>query len=174
MPGTVFLEGKNVELRTIEEEDIEFFRDGVNHPEVRVHMGNTRPQNLEDEEEFFQHIVDTDDVHFLVCDDGEPMGIISLEEKEKPANIAEIGLWLHPDFHGNGYGTEATEILVDYAFNQLEYHKVYARAHEDNEASKSLWEKLGFQKEGELRDHVYLKGEHKNLLYFGLIEGERE
>lgn len=174
MPGTVFIEGDTVELRTVEKEDIEFLRDGVNHPEVRVHMGNTRPQNLESEEAFFEHIVESsEEVHLLICRSGEPMGIVSLTEKEEPAKIAEAGIWLHPDYHGNGYGTEASELIIEHGFDQLNYHKIYARAHADNKASQSIWKKLGFKREGELRDHVYTQGEHRNLIYYGLLEDER-
>lgn len=175
MPGNVFLEGEQVELRIVEEEDLEFLRDGVNHPEVRRHTGNSRPQNLEDEKAFFENFIqDTEDLHLLICREGEPMGIVSLKEKEEPSNIAEIGIWLHPDYHGQGYGTEAVEMITEHGFKQLNYQKVYARAHNGNEASKSIWEKLGFEKEGQLREHVLVKGERRDLVYYGLLRGEKE
>lgn len=173
MPGEKFIEGENVKLRTIEKEDIEFLRDGVNHPEVRKHMGNPKPQNLEDEEAFFEHIIGaSDEIHLLICNDEKPMGIINLEEKEKPSNIAKLGIWLHPDYHNQGYGTEAVELIIEHGFKQLNYHKLYARAHGDNKASQRIWEKHGFEKEGQLREHVFLEGEHKDLIYYGLLKGE--
>lgn len=172
MPGTVFLEGEEVELRTVEKEDIEFLRDGVNHPEVRKHMGNTRPQNLENQEDFFEHISETEDIHLLICRKEDPMGLISLKEKEEPSNIAQLGIWLHPDYHNQGYGTEAAKIIVEHSFEQLNYHKIYARAHGDNRASQKIWEKHGFEKEGQLRKHVLVDGNHTDLLYYGLLRGE--
>ncbi|MFB6174909.1 MAG: GNAT family N-acetyltransferase [Candidatus Nanohalobium sp.] len=173
MPGNVFLEGENVHLRTVEKDDIEFLRDGVNHPDVRVHMLNRRPQNLEDEEEFFQDVIrDEDDVHLLICRGEEPMGIISLNQHSEESKVAEIGIWLHPNYHGNGYGTEASSIMTDYGFNQLNYHKIYARAHSENEASQSIWRKLGFEQEGRLREHVYTEGEYRDAVYFGKLKGE--
>lgn len=54
MSGVVFLEGDSTDLRTIEEEDLEFLRNGVNHPNVRKFMGNRKPQNLENQEEFLK------------------------------------------------------------------------------------------------------------------------
>lgn len=174
MPGEVFLEGSEVELRTVEKEDKEFLRDGVNHPEVRKHMGNSRPQNMESEEEFFEHLTETQDIYLVICRKGEPMGIVSLEEEEKPSNIADIGIWLHPEYHSEGYGTEAIELIIEHGFKQLNYHKLYARAHGDNEASQRIWEKHGFEKEGELRQHVLVEGEHRDVLYYGLLRGEYE
>jgi ribosomal-protein-alanine N-acetyltransferase len=102
------------------------------------------------------------------------MGIVSLEEKEEPSNIAELGIWIHPEFHGNGYGTEAVELVIEHGLEQLNYYKLYARAHAENEASQRIWEKHGFEKEGLLREHVFVKGEHRDLLYYGLLRGEYE
>lgn len=166
------MEGEEIELRPVEKEDIEFLRDGVNNPEVRKHIGNTRPQNLENEEDFFENVVESDDVHLLICRENQPMGIVSLEEKEEPANIAELGIWLHPKYHGEGYGTEAVELILEHGFRQLNYYKLFARAHADNQASKKLWKKHGFEREGEFREHVLVEGERKDVIYYGLLRGE--
>ncbi|MDY6771400.1 MAG: GNAT family protein [Candidatus Nanohaloarchaea archaeon] len=174
MPGTVFLDGETVTLRTIEEEDLEFLRDGVNHPDVRVDVGNHRPQNLADEREFFEEAVCGDGpVQLLICRDEEPLGVVGLEPRESDAErIGRLGIWLHPEFHGQGYGTEAMELFVTYAFDQLNYHKLYARTHADNEASRRLFEKLGFEQEGVFRDHAYLDGSYTDLIYHAMFEEE--
>ncbi|MFB6099900.1 MAG: GNAT family N-acetyltransferase [Candidatus Nanohalobium sp.] len=175
MPGSKFLEGDKVNLRTIEEEDAEFLRDGVNHPEVRVWMGNTRPQNLEDEKGFIDEVVSSDSsINLMICREGYPKGIISLTDQEDEGKIGELGIWLHPEFHGNGFGTEAAWMLTDHAFKQLNYHKVYARAQKQNQPSIGVWEKLGFQKEGEFRDHTYAQGEYQDVVYLGMIQGDWE
>ncbi|MFB6158209.1 MAG: GNAT family N-acetyltransferase [Candidatus Nanohalobium sp.] len=87
--------------------------------------------------------------------------------------VAEIGIWIHPDYHGNGFGTEASELLVKYAFDHRNYHKIVARAIESNTGSQKIWEKLGFQKEGEQREEMYRDGKHRDVYYYGLIEHER-
>lgn len=175
MPGKTFLEGNKVNLRTVEKEDIEFLRDGVNHPDVRKHIGNTRPQNLGSEEDFFENMVEAkDDIHLLICKGNEPKGLVSIKEKEKPSKVGEIGIWLHPDFHGKGHGTEAVEQIIEHGFYQLNYHKLYARAHSENEASKKLWKRHGFEQEGQLREHVLVEGKHRDLLYYGLLRGEKK
>lgn len=167
------MKGEKINLRTIEEEDAEFLRDGVNHPDVRVWMSNTRPQNLDDEKEFIEEVVsDEDDVHLLICQDGYPKGIISLMDQEDEGKIGELGIWLHPEFHGNGFGSEAAELLTEHAFNQLNYHKIYARAQKQNEPSIGIWEKLGFQKEGEFREHTYAQGSYQDVVYLGILQGE--
>jgi len=174
MPGTIFLSGEEeVGLRAIEEEDAEFLRDGVNHPEVRVWMGNTKPQSLDDEQDFIEESVSSDDsVNLLICKDEDAKGIISLTDQDREGKVGELGIWIHPDFHGNGLGTEAAELLTDHAFNQLNYHKIYARAQKQNRPSIGVWEKLGFRREGELRDHTYAQGEYQNVIYLGMLRGD--
>jgi len=54
MSGAVFLEGDTVALVTLEEEDLEFVRDGVNHPEVRTPVGQSFPTNLADERRYWE------------------------------------------------------------------------------------------------------------------------
>lgn len=173
MPGAVFLEGDKVELRTIEEEDIEFLRNNINKLEVRTHLTNYKPVNLEQEKEFFNEVISSDDgVHLAICNEGEMVGIISLEENEKEIRVAEIGIWIDPEHRGNGYGTESAEIITEYGFNELNYHRIMARAHGENKGSQRIWEKLGFTKEGELREQVYREGDFTDAYLYGILEQE--
>lgn len=175
MPGAVFLEGDKVNLRTIEEEDIEFLRDGINNPEIRKFLTARRPVNLEQEKEFFENIISSDkDVHLAISVEEQMIGIISLEETESELRVAEIGIWIDADHHGNGYGTEAAELITNYGFNELNYHRIMARAQKKNKGSNRIWKKLGFEKEGEFREHTYSKGEFENVCVYGLLEHEWE
>jgi len=176
MPGATFIEGDKVNLRTIEEEDLEFMRESVNDAEVRVDMGNKRPKNMEAEKQFFEeNLSGSEDPSLMICSDGERIGIVKItREEDESDKVGKLGIWLHPDHHGEGYGTEACELIIDYGFNQLNLHKLYARAHQDNKASQKLWEKLGFEKEGVLREQAFLNGEYKYLFYYGILEDEWE
>lgn len=172
MPGAIFLEGEKVNLRTVEEEDLEFIRNTYNHPEVRNSINSRKPANLEQEKEFFKDTVSNDEsTQLLICSEEEPVGLISLSPKNEP-RVAEIGLWLHPEHHGNGYGTEASRLMIDYGFKETTYHRIYARVYESNKASQHIWEKIGFQKEGELREQIYRNGEFEDTYIYGILENE--
>jgi len=174
MPGALFLEGQNVNLRTIEEEDKEFLRDGVNNPKVGKKIGaEFKPLNLNQQEEFFQNeIVSGDSIHLAISQDQEIKGIISLIPRND--ETVKIGLWIEEESHGEGLGTEASELMINYAFNQLNYHRILARALEPNKASNKLWQKLGFTEEGTYREHVYRDGKHHDLKLYGLLKNEWE
>ncbi len=171
MAGAVFLEGENVELRTIEEEDYEKLRDWVNHYDIRRFIGIREPMNLQQEEEFLENELDRDDKVMLgICVDGELIGDIALEEKED--GVGELGILINPEHHGNGYGTEASKLLIKHAFNQLRYHKIMTRVVETNEKSNRVWEKLGFKHEGTLRKHTFLDGVYQDFQIYGLLKEE--
>jgi len=56
MPGAVFLEGDKVNLRTIEEQDLEFIRDNFNKSKVWKNLDYKIPQNLEQERDFLKKL----------------------------------------------------------------------------------------------------------------------
>lgn len=173
MPGPVFLDGDRVTLRPIEEDDLEFLQTQINDPRIWRAIGRSRPVNGEQEREFFENVVCGDDtVNFLVAADSTPIGTIGLHSIEWESRKAEIGYWLAPDHHGQGYGTEATERVVGYAVDQLGLHRIAARVFEYNEPSKRLLEKVGFTQEGVHRDGEFIDGEWQDVYWFGLLEDE--
>jgi RimJ/RimL family protein N-acetyltransferase len=76
------------------------------------------------------------------------------------------------DYWGHGYGTDAYSQLLDFAFNQRNLHRVQALVLEDNIASQKLHEKLGFVKEGILRDSVFKDGRYKSQIVYGLVKNQ--
>lgn len=173
MPGAIFLEGEKVNLRTIEDEDIEFLRENINKKEVRTHITANKPVNLNQEREFYEEVISKEDnVHLAISIEEEMIGIISLKDSDKDIQVAEIGIWIDPEHHGAGYGTEAAGLITEYGFKELNYHRIMARAHGENKGSQRIWEKLGFTKEGELREQVYREGEFMNAYLYGMLENE--
>ncbi len=173
MPGAVFIEGEKVNLRTVEEEDIEFLRDNINRKEVRTHLTARKPVNLKQEKEFFEEIISNqEDVQLAICSEKEMVGVISLEDVEKDVSTADIGIWISPNHQKKGYGKEAAKLITDYGFKELNYHRIFARTDEDNKGSQKLWEKLGFQKEGELREQTFREGEFRDIWIYGVLEHE--
>ena len=173
MAGAVFLEGDNVDLRTIEEEDIEFLRDNINRPEIRKNIGHRGPANLGQEKDFFEEVVSSDEgTHLSITRKGESdmVGIISLEPKSE--GVAEIGIWISPENHGKGFGTEASELLIEHGFNRERLHRIHARVFQKNEKSKSVWKKLGFTHEGTHRKDYFDDGKFWDTEIYGLLEEE--
>lgn len=84
----------------------------------------------------------------------------------------EIGYHLNKRYWGNGYATECSRTLIDYCFNKLKFHKVYADTDPDNKASQRVLGKLGFKLEGIIRDKRIVKGKWIDELDYGLLKKE--
>ncbi|MDH5018836.1 GNAT family N-acetyltransferase [Halobacterium rubrum] len=174
MPGPAFTTGERVSLHPIEDEDHEFLQRGRNHPEVRVPLTDTDVHTIDDVAE----LVDDADQHFLVCEkpDGDEaptrVGVVAFTWTSEPPKSGDMMYWVLPEHQGNGYVTEATELFLDYAFRECGYHKVTARALETNAASIAVLEKLGFQREGTLRDDHFVDGDLVDAHAFGLLADE--
>ena len=107
---------------------------------------------------------------FAVCDKitGELYGSIALSNHKNYRN-GELAYMIGQDYWNMGYGTEAAEAMIKWAFDHKAYHKVYARYFVSNPASGRIMEKVGMKKEGLLIDHVMKEGQFMDLLYFGII-----
>jgi len=71
-----------------------------------------------------------------------------------------------------GYDIDAMKSILDYCFNKKGLHKVATTAFDFNTTWIDHVKKLGFRKEGELREHVLKKNEFINKLIFGILEKE--
>ncbi|HYJ89145.1 MAG TPA: GNAT family N-acetyltransferase [Pyrinomonadaceae bacterium] len=86
----------------------------------------------------------------------------------------ELGYGLDRAEWGKGYMQEALHALLDYAFNRLDLHRIEADVDPRNMNSIRTVEKLGFRREGYLRERWQVNGEIQDALFFGLLRPEWE
>jgi len=174
MPGPTFIEGDRVDLCAVDEDDIEFLQETVNDPAVWPNIGARTPLTRKQEREWYEEHASADDgdVNFVVAVDDDPVGSLGLAGVDDQNGSTEIGIFLAEDAWGEGYGTEASRLAVDYAFDQLRRHRVVARVFEFNDASARVWEKLGFELDGRHRDEMYVDGEYHDVRYYSVLEDE--
>lgn len=172
MPGPRFLHGETVELRPIEEEDAAFLAETINDPRVRKSLVMRRPLSEGQEQDWIESTRDDDDIHLLICVDGDPVGSIGLHQIRHRPGTAEVGYFVAGDHHGQGYASEATRLLVRYAFDELGLHRVTGRAYATNEGSRRVLEKAGFTEEGRLREDAFAEGERVDTVVYGVLAEE--
>ena len=85
---------------------------------------------------------------------------------------AEIGFTLAREHQRHGYATEAVSAVLDRLFRVQGLHKVAGECDARNVASASLMERLGFTREGLLRQQTFIKGEWTDDLIYGLLSSE--
>lgn len=173
MPGPVFIEGDSIDLRTIEEDDIEFLQEGVNHPDVRRYVGGDFPFTRQRYEEKWSDSNSGDEfLQLLVCDGDKRLGDVSLAPVDERRGWANLGYWIHPDRQGKGYATEAARLVVSHGFSELRLHRISAAILAHNEPSKRVIEKLGFAHEGTKRDDAFTDGEHVDREIYAVLRDE--
>ncbi|NVO21617.1 MAG: GNAT family N-acetyltransferase [Bacteroidetes bacterium] len=99
----------------------------------------------------------------------ELLGCIGLTMKTDIEN-AELGYWIGEPYWNQGYATEAARAIIDFGFQSLGLHKIYANYFSNNAASGRVMEKIGMVQEGYLRQHVRHWGEYKDLYVFGIVK----
>ncbi len=101
--------------------------------------------------------------------DKKLIGCIGLTLKMEIEN-AELGYWIGEEFWNQGFATEAAKAIIQYSFESLNIHKVYANYFSNNPASGRVMEKAGMVQEGYLKEHVRHWGEYKDLFVYGIVK----
>jgi RimJ/RimL family protein N-acetyltransferase len=173
-----YLIGDLVYLRPLEREDALTIQPWFNDPEISQFLLRRRPMTLRDEEQFLERIAHSDsdialgivrrDVDQLIgC-----MGLHNFNHRNRNAtfgiSIGDKSAW------GCGFGTEATALLMEYAFAALNLHRVTLQVFEYNERAIRTYEKLGFRKEGVMREENYCNGRYWDTIVMGLLRQDWE
>ena len=103
---------------------------------------------------------------------GDLIGICSLFHWHPECRRMEIGYILARPYWGSGYMTEALTTLIDFAFSSLGLHRLEADIDPRNGASARVLERLGFQKEGHLRERWIVGGEVSDTALYGLLASD--
>lgn len=125
----------------------------------------------------FQERQEADDgfrLGITLADGGELVGTCGYHKWNKPHYKAEIGYDLLPEYWGKGIMTVAVGALVDYGFQEMALHRIEAFVDPLNTASSRLLGRLGFNREGLLRDAFFEKGVFVDAEIYSLLRADHE
>lgn len=100
------------------------------------------------------------------------IGNISIWHVSRLGRTGEIGYWVRTDQAGRGIATEATSAMLEKGFMHLGFHKITLRIAQGNRASERIAEKLGFTREGLLREELRINGVWVDHTLYSLLEHE--
>jgi diamine N-acetyltransferase len=170
------LKGKNVYLRALEPEDIDFIH-AVENDEAIWEVSNTQTpysrflikQYLENAH---QDIFQAKQLRLAICQEQSfrAVGLIDLFEYDPRNNRAGIGIIIKSDADRNkGIGSEALQLLINYAFTQLNLRQLFANIDTGNKASINLFTNFGFREIGVKKDWNLLNGNYRDEAIYQLI-----
>jgi RimJ/RimL family protein N-acetyltransferase len=97
------------------------------------------------------------------------VGTCTLASLSSEHRRAEVGFALARAAWGRGYVSEALPALLDFAFETLDLHRLEADVDPRNERSIRVLERLGFEREGYLRERYHVNGELQDAVLYGLL-----
>jgi len=173
-----FIVGEKIYLRGLERSDLtgDYF-DWLNDREVTRFMDSGLfPNTVEKMEDFYRNTaLSSDNAIFAIVEKkaDKHIGNIKLGPINWISRIASLGIMIgNKESWGKGYATEAIKLVVDYAFKELNLHKVTAGVVAGNQGSAKAFEKAGFSVEGHAKSRFYLDGEYYDSLYLGIVSKE--
>ena len=111
-------------------------------------------------------------VRLATEDEKTPIGIAQIWSYIDYRKSWEIGFAVLPEYSGHGYGSEAAQLLLDFAFNKLSAHKVVGMCNSKNTRSAALMKHIGMSKEGVFKEELFWNNQWTDQYYFSILETE--
>jgi diamine N-acetyltransferase len=168
------IEGKKIILRPFELEDAKHLQElRKDIRGIKAYIGSPFPSNLESEKEWISRMYPYGE---------RKMISLAIEQKEKRlfcgyCNVrkidyinrhAEVGIIIAKNFRGKGLIIDVSFSLYAYLFNEINLNKVYALVLVENTLALKSHQKIGFELEGTIKEHIYQDGVYKDVHFVSL------
>jgi RimJ/RimL family protein N-acetyltransferase len=165
-------------LRWISEDDIDALYEISSDPQVMRYSSFTPLLNRDAAAAMQREIAESNLKNawwkwgLALADSNKLIGTATLFNLNLSNGRAEIGYAMGRAYWGNGYMNEALKALVKHAFEVVQLRRLEADVDPRNTASIRTLERLGFQREGYLRERWHVGGEIQDALFYGLLKHE--
>ncbi|HYO87189.1 MAG TPA: GNAT family protein [Candidatus Limnocylindrales bacterium] len=103
------------------------------------------------------------------------IGVIDLDYVLWSSGVTWLAIGIgEAAYRGQGYGGEALELALRFAFHEINMHRVQLTVFSTNERAIRLYERLGFTREGVLREFLHRDGQRFDTYVYGLLAREWE
>lgn len=159
------LQGKFVQLDAIDKEDLPSLKKWRNNPEFRKHFREYRELNNDMQLKWYEAKVVNDNTTEMFAirgaDSQELLGCAGLAYINWVHRHADLSLyigWQDSYIDDHGYAEDSCRLLLGYAFKEVGLNKVWTEIYEFDYKKKALYDKLGFQQDGMLRQNYFYEG----------------
>jgi len=177
MKNNIVLKGKLVNLRPLSIKDAPNFCRWFEDEEVTMFIslrGRGAPSLKQEKEWIKKNQRSKDNAYFCIdTKEHEHIGSVSLMKIDLINKNAEFGISIgHKKYWGQGMGTEATRLMLNYGFKKLKLHRIYLRVIAYNFRAQRTYEKCGFIREGIQRQQVCFDGNWHDMVLMGILRSE--
>ncbi len=173
-----FLIGLRCFLRPLERDDAPTLAPFLNDSEVTRTLAFLRPVSTAAESEFIDAIAkDANQVVLGICDaaDDALVGVTGIHRIDPVNRHGFFGLFIGDRARwGRGLGTEVTRLMTGFAFESLNLNRVYLHAVAHNERGIRAYRRVGFRKEGLLREDFFREGRFHDTVVMAVLRADWE
>ncbi|MCJ7647715.1 MAG: GNAT family N-acetyltransferase [Candidatus Lokiarchaeota archaeon] len=171
----IFIRGENVSLVPLNIDHVEQYTAWKNDVRVRVYARNAEPITVE---QFKKSIEPKDEgakkeitMEIWHNKDKKAIGSCGFFNIRWFERICLMGLKIgEPEYWEQSHATEATSLLIDYGFKELNFHKIYAYVFTPNVASWKCAEKNGLTREAILKKDTYINGKYEDTYVYSILK----
>ena len=171
--------GQNVLLRGLELSDVPELMKHWNNTEVKKFLNSFTPHSIQEEEEFIKHtwkIRKEGKAHVFAIVSKENdlyIGNIDISIVDSNSRRGVIGIAIFNQSYWNrGFGTEALNLIINFAFKTLNLHSVELQVFSNNLRAKHCYEKCGFKESGLRREAIYVEGSYFDSILMDITKKE--
>jgi RimJ/RimL family protein N-acetyltransferase len=171
----LFIKGTTINLCPRTSKHAHLYAKWRNDPKVRIFSRNVTPRTVDEQKKRLEtgEGRTPEQISFEIWHirDNIPIGTVGLNHIDWINGWANANLAIgEPDYWGHNIATEATELLVEYAFNELNLNKLHGGAAVDNIGSWTVAEKIGFEFEGIRKHGMYVNGKYVDAKTYRLLK----
>jgi len=175
------LRGQQTFLRAMTKEDLKLLHKWLNDPEVMQWWdGRDHPATFDRVEARFRRSVegsDRESERFIVEveQEGEKraIGMVQYTRPQPRTRNSQIDVLIgEPEFRDAGYGTDALRAALKHLFETQKVHRVWHTMQSGNARAHKAAEKIGFVKEGVLREHDQVEGKYVDVVVYGMLASD--
>jgi len=167
----IFLSGKRTILTPASKEYLQFIEILINSEEVKKNLSERFPRNQEEILDTILSMNKKKEIFLIILDikTRKSVGAILLHDFSWHNRRAMLTITISPEFQGMGFGYESSKLLINYAFNNLQIHKICLEVYAFNKKAMAMYKKLGFKIEGRFKKHSFKDGKYVDLIFMSLL-----
>lgn len=174
------LETENLILRQISLDDADEVFKLRSNPETMKFIPRPLAETIEDAQKFITEcntgIEKNELINWAIAkkEDNKLIGMIGFFRMQPENFRGEIGYILNPEFHGKGIMKEASNEVIKFGFEQMNFHSIEAVIDPENSASEKLLQKCGFEKEAHFKENFFYNDQFLDTVIYSLLKTKKD
>lgn len=168
--------GEKVAFGPLRKDLLPLYQRWINDFDSLRKLGDYTPKTMENETKWYEEWSTSEKIisfTIYALPETVPIGTTSLMDINYRNRTAEYGIFIgQSTYHGKGYGTETTRLMLDYAFSSANLHNLMLTVFEFNAAGIRAYEKAGFKEYGRRRQSYFANGRYWDIICMECLSTE--